>query len=181
MAPERKVDVMKNIILLVGSSGTGKTTIQRELAKEFGLKALESYTSRAPRYEGEEGHTFVTREEILAFPDIVAFTDYNGNLYCATESQVEESDVYVIDVDGVKEFQRLYHGKKTPVVVGLFVSEQICYERMIKRGDSEEAAKARIENDKRAFADMSEFCDVLVDTSSVSPKLLAEIIMGIAA
>ena len=179
MAPEREV-VMKNIILLVGPSGTGKTTIQNELAKEFGLKALESYTSRAPRYEGEKGHIFVTREEILAFSDKVAFTDYNGNLYCATESQVDECDVYVIDVDGVKEFRRLYHGEKTPFVVGLFVSEQICYERMIQRGDSEESAKARIENDKRAFSAMGEVCDFMLDTSSMSPKLLAELIMGIA-
>lgn len=163
---------------MVGPSGTGKTTIQKELETRYGLKAVESYTSRKPRYEGEEGHIFVSREEILGFPDKVAFTDYNGNLYCATQSQVDECDIYVIDVDGVKEFRRLYHGKKTPIVFGLTLSETTCYNRMIERGDTWEAAAERIMNDRKAFAELRDIADVTMTTAAVSPETVADNIMN---
>ena len=51
---------MKNIYCIAGPSGSGKTTIAEELKKRYGMKVLESYTTRAPRYEGETGHIFVT-------------------------------------------------------------------------------------------------------------------------
>ena len=51
------------ILLIVGASGTGKTTVANTLSKMFGMKQIQSYTTRPPRYEGEKGHIFVTDEE----------------------------------------------------------------------------------------------------------------------
>lgn len=153
------------IILLVGRSGTGKTTVQ-QLLEEVGLIPLESYTSRPPRYEGEKGHIHVTREEILAFDDKVAYTEFDGNLYCATASQVDNSDIYVIDLDGIEVFKREYKGKKKPIVIGLTLSPRECLQRMLKRGDSVISASNRIEHDKKAFAGLKDKVDVVIDTTN---------------
>ena len=40
------------IFLIVGCSGSGKTTITEQLEQKYGLKSIQSYTTRKPRYEG---------------------------------------------------------------------------------------------------------------------------------
>ena len=60
----------KYIVLIVGESGSGKSTICDELTKRYGLKQVESYTTRPRRSEDEDGHTFVSDEEFDKLEDI---------------------------------------------------------------------------------------------------------------
>lgn len=48
----------QKIINIVGKSGSGKTTIAKELEK-LGYNIIHSYTTREPREENEWGHTFI--------------------------------------------------------------------------------------------------------------------------
>mgnify|MGYP000801673411 CR=1 FL=1 len=57
---------MKNIYLIVGPSGSGKSSVARELEKRYGFGEIQSYTERPRRYPDEPGHTFVTPEEFDA-------------------------------------------------------------------------------------------------------------------
>ena len=41
---------MKNIYLLVGPSGSGKSSVARELEKRYGFGEIQSYTERPRRY-----------------------------------------------------------------------------------------------------------------------------------
>jgi len=144
----------KYFALIVGNSGSGKTTIVEELQKRYGLKAIESYTTRPPRYDGETGHTFVTINDIPPESEMVAYTYYNGNHYWATQNDVETHDLYIIDVPGINYFKSHYKGQKPYVTVQIFAPEPICKQRMIARGDSEEDANKRIEYDRIAFANI---------------------------
>ena len=49
----------KTIFLITGCSGSGKTTITEQLEMKYGLKSIQSYTTRAKRSENETGHIFV--------------------------------------------------------------------------------------------------------------------------
>ena len=142
---------MNKILLLVGASGSGKTTVANELCRKYGLKQIDSYTTRPPRYEGEVGHTFVTNEEFDQLTDIVGYTNYNGNRYCATAAQVETHDIYVIDPAGFDFFRTAYHGTKKVVVAELIVDEENRRERMLLRGDDHCAAAQRIQVDAKIF------------------------------
>ena len=142
---------MKTILLLVGESGSGKTTVANKLCRKYGLKQIDSYTTRPPRYAGEGGHTFVTDDEFDQLTDIVGYTNYNGNRYCATAAQVETHDIYVIDPAGVDFFRTAYHGSKKVVVVELIVDEEKRRERMRMRGDSDHAIEQRIGLDAKIF------------------------------
>lgn len=141
------------IFLIVGASGSGKSAISRILQKDYGLKAVQSYTTRPPRYEGEEGHTFITEDEYkeLVF-SCVACTEIGGYHYCATEQQVDNNDLYVIDPDGVMWLDLCYGGVRTPIVLYIDASRKVRKERMRKRGDSPKEVAFRLKHDRKEFA-----------------------------
>lgn len=141
------------IALFIGPSGSGKTTVADYLSKHYGLSQIESYTTRAPRYDGEVGHTFVSNEEFDQLKDFVAYTEFDGNRYAATAEQVDSNDIYVVDVAGAEYFKEKYHGTKKPVVFYFNLPTEVLKQRMLDRGDSEDAVTKRIENDAHMFAD----------------------------
>lgn len=141
----------KPLILLVGKSGSGKTTVAEYLEKHYGMKMLESYTTRAPRYDGERGHEFVSHEFYLKPSHKVAHTYFDGNHYWATQEQCDASDVYVIDPDGVKAFRRNYNSPRPYVVMYLKVNAVTRLLRMMKRGDGLKKSISRIIHDRKKF------------------------------
>lgn len=125
------------LFLFVGKSASGKTTVADMLAKD-GYTQISSYTTRAPRYDGEIGHIFVTDEEYDRLENIMASTLYNGHRYCTTLEQVQEADLYVVDVPGVETLMQNYDRLGREVYV-LYFSVGVCHRinRMRSRGDSD--------------------------------------------
>ena len=151
----------KYIFLITGCSGSGKTTITEQLEQRYGLKSIQSYTTRQPRYDGETGHIFVSNEEFDKLTDMVGYTEFVANRYCATAEQVENNDLYVIDPKGIDFFMKSYKGNKIPKVI--FISSDLTtrYERMVRRAEVKgstyteavDIALSRIKNDVNVFYD----------------------------
>lgn len=152
---------MKNIYLIVAPSGAGKTTIANILEKQYGLKSIQSYTTRPMRFKGETGHIFITDEEFDDLKNIVAYTEFAGYRYCATAQQVDENDLYVIDPKGVEYFKTHYTGSKNIKVIFINSGVSARYERMVARAKSGgvshleavDSALKRISNDAHEFYD----------------------------
>ena len=131
------------IINLVGASGSGKTTIAKELDKLDNINVIQSYTTRPPREEGEWGHTFIEeytisqRENnefrfnfrrinslgflnIASSKDMIAyFNSYkSGHHYFATDDQVVrgKTNIYVVDPEGAKQVHRFYKDADVEVI-----------------------------------------------------------------
>lgn len=140
----------KPLCLFVAKSASGKTTIAEWLAIEHGYKNLWSYTTRMKRSENESGHVFVTEEEFAGLQNLVAYTVYNGKQYGATAYQVDESDIYVIDLPGVESLLEKYETDR-PIRV-LYFDTSICtrIERMVDRGDSDTQIVSRLYNDEQS-------------------------------
>lgn len=141
---------MKKIIALVGASGSGKTTIGKELEKN-GIVQIVSHTTRAPR-EGEiEGvdYYYINKETFDTLEKIEE-VEYNGQFYCFSKSEVdaklEENDTLyvVIDRHGYEQMKAAYGD----MVIGIFlyISLEEMRKRMEKRGDKEENIKSRIQH-----------------------------------
>lgn len=92
-----------DITLIVGRSGTGKSTLEKTLCEIYNLTAIKSYTTRPQRDENEDNHLFITPQEIDNFPNKIATTTINGHFYFATKEQLSESQIYVIDTNGLYE------------------------------------------------------------------------------
>lgn len=146
----------KTIALFIGPSGSGKTTVAEYLVKHYGLTQIESYTTREPRYAGECGHIFVTDNEFDQLKDFVAYTEFDGHRYAATTEQVENSDIYVVDVAGAEYFKEKYKGNKKPIVFLFDVPPDVVKQRMIDRGDNKEHVEQRIQNDAIMFQNVEE-------------------------
>lgn len=143
------------IFLIVGASGSGKTTIVSELEKRYGLKSIMSYTTRKPRYENESGHIFVAESDMPQSSEMVAYTYYNANHYWATQQQADVCDLYIVDPSGTDFFKQNYRGSKKYKVIKLTAQKDIRLERMIKRGDSVDQATQRILLDEVEFANFA--------------------------
>ena len=98
--------------LFIGRTASGKSSIAKEVCRRLGLKQVKSYTTR-PKREGEteenSAHYFVTKDDFeFIMSDsqvnngIAAYTEINGYEYCTTIDILDDSDIYVIDPDGVE-------------------------------------------------------------------------------
>ena len=140
---------MHNLYCIVGQSGSGKSTIADKLESEYGIKQVLSYTTRKPRYEGENTHEFITDAEFDKLTDMVAFTEFDGYKYCATAEKLNGCDTYIIDPKGVDTLKMNYTDKPLKIIY-VKVIAGIRYERMKKRqlknkGDFEQCVMGALE------------------------------------
>lgn len=140
----------KPLFLFVGKSASGKTTLANMLELNHGFKQVESYTTRNPRFYDEKGHIFITEEEFNNLGELAAYTYYNGNHYGTTFEQLEESDVYVIDVPGVESLlEKLKNDKRQICIIFFKTSVYNRVLRMIERGDSDMLIISRLLQDEK--------------------------------
>ena len=166
--PKRNDDY---IFLICGESGSGKSSLEERLSLEYGCRRLRSYTTRPPRYEGENSHTFVTDEEYDKLIDKCAETVFSGYRYCATQQQVDNADTYVIDPDGIINMATRYRGKKHFVVIYITASVFRRFWRMVKRGDGIKGALKRIIHDRKAFKDVKHLYNIKINNRKFNESL----------
>jgi guanylate kinase len=133
-------------ILILGRSGTGKTTIAQELVNHLGYTQVKSYTTRPPRYEGEDSYIFLTQEEADKIGNRIAPAKIGPYEYFATTEQVKDSDIYIIEPVGMLEL--LETMPDTPfLVVNVSTASRIRRERAVNR-----VAPENREREKEVFA-----------------------------
>ena len=92
-----------DITLIVGRSGTGKSTLEEKLCRDYNLKSIKSYSTRPKRSPNEDSHIFINPSDVDKYPNKIATTTINGSFYFATKEQLDESQLYVIDPIGLYE------------------------------------------------------------------------------
>ncbi len=142
------------MIVLSGASASGKTEAAKMLMAKYGIQKAITTTTRPMRVHEVDGrdYFFVSKEkfdQLIKEDKFVEYTNYNGNYYGSTKDQIANDRVVVIDLEGLKSYSRL--NDKRIVTFYLSTCEEIRYKRMLERGDKEEDAKRRIENDRRVF------------------------------
>lgn len=157
------------LFVIVGKSGSGKTCLCDLLKERMGLKLVRSYTTRPKRNEYEDNHIFVNSFSewtlVSGGDHIMAFTTFDGHQYWTTDKQIKESDIAVLDVDGIVYLQRHYHGNKKIRVIYIDVPPLERYCRMTDRGILQ--AIGRIIHDHFKFRDAKKLADYVVRNDSI--------------
>ena len=168
------------MIVLSGASASGKTEAAKMLMAKYGIQKAITTTTRPMRVHEVDGrdYFFVSKEkfdQLIKEDKFVEYTNYNGNYYGSTKDQIANDRVVVIDLEGLKSYSRL--NDKRIVTFYLSTCEEIRYKRMLERGDKEEDAKRRIENDRRVF-DNNQIPDVdyKIDSENRSIEEVADLV-----
>ena len=167
-------------MLIVGRSGRGKDKLREILETEYGWKFVKSYSTRKPRYEGEDTHIFITHKEADAISqeDKVAVThikngDDIADEYFATRKQVEECDGYIIDPNGVKMLLASMPDTTFEIAYIASDNEDKVLDMVVKRAKGNtneiEKFKERCKDEDKQF---SEFEQVLTDKTFVYVAVL---------
>ena len=185
---------MGKLVIFSAPSGSGKTTIVRELLKRFDCFEFSiSATSRQPRGQEQDGVDYyflsndefrsrVERDEFVEWEEVYAGTCY-GTLKSEMERIWSKGNVIVFDVDviGGINLKRLFGDDACSIFI-MPPSVEELERRLRGRGtDSEEViqkriAKAEFELSKSSDFDFTVVNDILVDavkeTSSIIENFL---------
>ena len=178
---------------MVGASGSGKTTIGKEL-EELGVRSLLSFTTREPR-EGEYNmvdYRFISIAELgnrLCEGNVVEMTKYNGNTYGLLREDVKSAmgngnDVYFIcDKNGASQIKEMYPEQCVTIFLKTDVKTMI--DRMRRRGDDSESILSRVynavsNNELEFDASIHDYCLMCNTKRRVDPADDAGLILEIA-
>lgn len=139
--------------LIVGPSGTGKTTLVKNVvAQGYGIEAI-SYTTRLPRASETDGkdYYFISKKKftkMLKNNEFIEHVVYNNNFYGVSKKEINEkllkNNVFLItEGNGAKQLKEIY---KDLAVVVFLVPPSIAElkQRLFQRNESEETVNQRI-------------------------------------
>lgn len=180
------------IIVLLGASGSGKSTIENELATHYGFEKIVSYTTRSPR-EGEENgkdYYFVdndTFNEVLNRGLFAEYDEYSQNrLYGTLKSDYVsgENKVAVLTPNGLRQLKKNCNSDDIfTVLVRASLGTRI--KRYIDRigvnkfnYDDKNEIASRVERDFAMFLGLEKEVDLVIDNNDGAniSSLVAEIL-----
>jgi len=146
----RKIKVRRDnlgkIYCILGASGTGKTTLTRDLD----IPEIVSHTTRNKRDGEEEGKTYyyVSEDEFEKL-NFIERVEYSGNKYGLAKSEIKNklnksNKVFVIiDKEGIKQLKEVLDEKIVVIYVKATLKEIM---NRLKERDGLDGARKRIRN-----------------------------------
>lgn len=149
------------IVIIIGKTASGKTTIVNELTSKYGYKSVITFTTR-PIREGEEqdvtyhfisDNDFQNKIKENFFAEWKSYDTKFGTWYYGTamediKSAIEDT-IVILSPDGYREIaDKLPNGSKA---IYIYANNATIRERLLKRGDNREEAQRRLEHDNQDF------------------------------
>ena len=142
------------VILVVGRTGSGKSSLIKKLCERTGLKELCSYTTRARRSESDNDHIFVDIEEYLRAKEngeIAIDGEVAGNYYYSTIEQLYNADLYTINPEALNRLLAMELPDIRFVTVYISCPDKIRETRAMARGDDKHKYRVRDFSERQEF------------------------------
>lgn len=162
------------MIVLVGESASGKSTIENELADYFGYEKIITFTTR-PQRKGEENgkdYYFVSDSEFNSLKNTNYFFEkagYNGWQYGSPIPQKRDNKVIILTPQGLRALQRYRTKSDNKIDFKSFYIKVPRRERLIRllnRGDNIEEAYRRNLSDLGMFSGIENEVDYTIDNKN---------------
>ena len=176
------------IIVLVGKTASGKTTVANELCKNHGYKRIITYATR-PMRENEVqdvDYHFISDEQFNEMVKNNEFTEYKryntahgvwsyGSVITSEQELSDDCYVIILTPQGLRDLS-----KKISQYIAFYlnVSFESQLERLKRRGDEEQQIIKRLKNDAKDFENVLDIVDYnfYTDVLSSSPQRVANMI-----
>ena len=172
-----------SVIVLMGRSCCGKSSIQKELQEKYGYSRVVTCTTRSPR-EGEIDGThyhFITKKQFLkmkANGDFAETTEYAKNMYGTLIKDISgcKDQVIVLETEGAVAVKKSMG--YNAFVVYLYVDDETVSSAFRERGDEASVVKQRLESDAKVFVNAVNVADFIIDNSGFK-KSIEELAMEV--
>ena len=170
------------IIVLIGKTASGKTTVANELCKNHHYKRIITYTTR-PMRENEVqdvDYHFISDEQFNEMVENNEFTEYKryntahgvwsyGSVVTYEQEISDDYYVIILTPQGLRDLS-----KKISRYIAFYlnVSLESQLERLKKRGDEEQQIIKRLQNDAKDFENVFDIVDYgfFTDSTFSSPQ-----------
>lgn len=168
------------IIVLVGKTASGKTTVANELCENHGYKRIITYTTR-PMRENEEqdvDYHFISDEQFNEMVENNEFTEYKrydtahgvwsyGSVITSEQELSDDCYVIILTPQGLRDLS-----KKMSQYIAFYlnVSFESQLKRLKKRGDEEQQIIKRLINDAKDFENVLDIVDYSFCTDISLPQ-----------
>lgn len=162
------------IFLIAGRTGAGKDYFTEKLIKQYSilypnktpLVQLKSYATRPKRTDNEDTHIFIKPEDATSYTDKIASTIIGDYEYFATASQVKNSDIYIIDPNGIDNLTKNMPDE-TFQIIYIYAEDDDRKMHAISRADNKiSEEKIFIDRDNAENEQFSDFEKILRSDSS---------------
>lgn len=166
------------MIVLVGGSGSGKSTIQNILKEKHGFESLVSYTTRPPRkgeVDGKDYH-FISSEEFEEKRNSGFFAEigkYREWFYGTAKEDCTNEKVAVLTPHGLRQMKKISELNITSFYIDVPRRDRLV--KILQRGDDIEEAKRRDSSDFGQFDGVEDEVDFVIknDGYKYSPVEMA--------
>lgn len=172
------------VIILIGKTGSGKSTIIKELEKD-GFQTVVEYTTR-PKREGETNgvdyyyindHEFDQMDNKNLFVEKDIFhTVYGIWKYGALKKDFENGNK--VCAMGPAQYMQFVKSGIPAFSVLVDIPDELVFERCMKRGDSENEVKRRLEADAPKYAEAEHYVSLKVNGNNTVECIMDSIRKG---
>lgn len=157
------------MIILVGESASGKSTIEKELVNKHNYKNIISYTTRSSRKGEKDGvdYHFISKDEFLDLKVSGFFAEtgeYNGWLYGTAKEDCSDDKVLVATPHGLRQLKK--NPKLNIVSFYINVPRRDRLIKILQRGDDIEEAYRRSLSDVGQFDGIEDEVDYCIENNS---------------
>lgn len=162
------------IAVLVGASGTGKTSIARFLAENHGWFHGITTTTRPRRDSEQDGVDYNFTDDAgfrvkLNAGEFCETVEQWGYKYGSPAPQAEQDLVVVLNIAGAMTYRKMYGDNVH--IIGLFCEESVRCSRI---------SGERVQRTEVLCAELLAACDLVFDTTHVSVDTLADTINSVS-
>lgn len=155
---------MINIIILLGESASGKSTIENKLVKK-GYKKIVSYTTREMRKGEEDGvdYHFISNQDFLNKLSCGFFAEdvsYGGWNYGIAIRDCKDDTIVVVEPCGFRQLKLINNMSIKSFYIKVNERERLI--RLVKRGDNLMEVFRRIFSDQGVFQKIDKEVDYII-------------------
>ena len=164
------------MLVIIGESASGKSSVARYLVNNFGFNNIVTYTTREPR-EGEVNgidYHFITKlqfEHMSTLGSFAETAEYNGWRYASIKSDYEDDSdnkVAVLTPHGIRQIRK--NGIDI-FVVYIKIPRRDRLIKILQRGDNIEEAYRRNLSDAGQFDGIEDEADLIIKNNGYTKSI----------